>query len=101
PSTTNIYTHSLHDALPILNDITPFLEKKQYTFEVYRPASNYPAIFDVTSIPRTFLIDKEGNIIIDETGATNWNSETVRNTIDGLDRKSTRLNSSHVKNSYA
>ncbi len=67
-----------------LSDITPFLEKKQYTFEVYRPTSNYPAIFDVTSIPRTFLIDKEGNIIIDESGATNWNSETVRSTIDGL-----------------
>ena len=67
-----------------LNDITPFLEKKQYTFEVYRPVSNYPVAFDVTSIPRTFLIDKEGHIIIDETGATNWNSETVRNTIDGL-----------------
>ena len=67
-----------------LSDITPFLEKKQYTFEVYRPVSNYPAIFDVTSIPRTFLIDKEGNIIIDESGATNWNSDMVRNTIDGL-----------------
>src|SRR5690606_26199680 len=50
-----------------LSDITPFLEKKQYTFEVYRPTSNYPVAFDVTSIPRTFLIDKEGNIIIDET----------------------------------
>lgn len=67
-----------------LGDITPFLEKKQYTFEVYRPVSNYPAIFDVTSIPRTFLIDKEGHIIIDESGATNWNSDMVRNTIDGL-----------------
>lgn len=67
-----------------LIDITPFLEKKQYAFEVYRPTSNYPDIFDVTSIPRTFLIDREGNIIIDETGATNWNSETVRSTIDGL-----------------
>ncbi|WP_238987219.1 TlpA family protein disulfide reductase [Confluentibacter flavum] len=67
-----------------LSDITLFLEKKQYTFEVYRPVSNYPAIFDVTSIPRTFLIDKEGNIIIDESGATNWNSNTIRSTMDNL-----------------
>lgn len=67
-----------------LNDINPFLEKNNYTFEVYRSVSNYPAIFDVSSIPRTFLIDKEGHIIIDETGATNWNSDTVRSTIDNL-----------------
>lgn len=67
-----------------LSEINPFLVKKQYTFEVYRPISNYPAVFDVTSIPRTFLIDKEGHIIIDESGATNWNSDTVRNTIDNL-----------------
>src|SRR5690606_33055766 len=67
-----------------LSEINPFLEKKQYTFEVYRPISNYPAVFDVTSIPRTFLIDKEGHIIIDESGAANWNSDTVRNTIDNL-----------------
>lgn len=64
--------------------IKPFIDKRQFTFEVYRPQSHYPAIFNVTSIPRTFLIDKEGHIIIDETGAVNWNSDTVRNTIDGL-----------------
>lgn len=67
-----------------LDVINPFLEKRQFTFEVYRPASHYPAIFDVTSIPRTFLIDKDGHVIIDETGAVNWNSDTVRNIIDGL-----------------
>lgn len=67
-----------------LSVIAPFLDKKQFTFEVYRPASQYPAIFNVTSIPRTFLIDREGHIIIDETGAVNWNSEVVRSTIDGL-----------------
>jgi thiol-disulfide isomerase/thioredoxin len=67
-----------------LSIISSFMEKKQYTFEVYRPASHYPAVFNVTSIPRTFLIDKEGHIIIDETGVANWNSDTVRSTIDNL-----------------
>jgi thiol-disulfide isomerase/thioredoxin len=67
-----------------LSDINPFMEKREYSFEVYRPESKYPAVFNVTSIPRTFLIDKEGNIIIDENGAMNWNSDAVRKTIDGL-----------------
>lgn len=65
-------------------DITPFLEKNKYTFKVYQPASNYNNIFNVTGIPRTFLIDKTGKIVIDKTGAANWNSESVRNTLDEL-----------------
>ena len=32
----------------------------------------------------SFLIDKKGRIIIDKTGDANWNSETVRYTIDAL-----------------
>ena len=64
--------------------IKKFLEKKNYNFKTYTPLSRAPETFNVSSIPRTFLIDSEGNIIIDESGAANWNSETVRNTIDKL-----------------
>ncbi len=46
--------------------------------------TKYPDSFDVTGIPRTFLIDKNGRIVIDKTGAANWNSEAVRNTINQL-----------------
>ena len=66
------------------SDINKFLDKHKYTFKVYRPVSSSPSLFDVSSIPRTFLIDKSGNIVIDESGAANWNSEKVRTTIDGL-----------------
>jgi len=44
----------------------------------------YPKHFNVRSIPRTFLIDKKGNIVIDKTGASNWNSKKVRAIIDQL-----------------
>lgn len=64
--------------------INSFLEKHNYTFNIYRPISEYKDIFEVKSIPRTFLIDQKGNIIIDKTGAANWNSEKIRNTIDRL-----------------
>ncbi|WP_406684470.1 TlpA family protein disulfide reductase [Seonamhaeicola sp. MEBiC1930] len=60
-----------------------FLEKNDYTFKVYRPDSKHE-IFKIKTIPRTFLIDKKGKIIIDKTGASNWNSDTVRKTIDEL-----------------
>ncbi|MDO5969982.1 TlpA disulfide reductase family protein [Flavivirga aquimarina] len=64
--------------------INPFLNKNKYTFKVYNPLTKYPESFDVISIPRTFLIDKQGHIVIDKTGAANWNSDTVRKTIDNL-----------------
>ncbi|TBN04691.1 TlpA family protein disulfide reductase [Hyunsoonleella flava] len=64
--------------------IKKFLNKNEYNFNVYKPVTKYPEVFDVGGIPRTFLIDTNGNIIIDKTGAANWNSETVRETIDKL-----------------
>lgn len=64
--------------------INKFLQEKKYMFEVYKPITPYPDTFDVSSIPRTFLISKTGYIIIDKTGAANWNSEDVRYTIDNL-----------------
>ena len=62
-----------------------FLSKKNYSFNVYMP-SEAPKIklFEVRSIPRTFLLNKRGNIIIDKSGAANWNSDTVRDKIDAL-----------------
>lgn len=65
------------------NDINPFMDKNNYNFDVLRPATR-ASLFDVPSIPRTFLIDKNGTIIIDESGAANWNSDKVRTTIDAL-----------------
>jgi thiol-disulfide isomerase/thioredoxin len=64
--------------------VSKFITKKGYTFDVYKPLTQYPETFNVSSIPRTFLIDKEGNIIIDKTGASNWNSKKVRTVIDQL-----------------
>jgi len=66
------------------NVINSFLKKKGYNFKIYTPQSKTPETFIVKSIPRTFLLDRDGNIIIDESGAANWDSETVRNTIDEL-----------------
>jgi thiol-disulfide isomerase/thioredoxin len=64
--------------------ITSFLKKKKYNLKIYRSLTEPPTTFNVKSIPRTFLLDKEGKIIIDESGAANWNSKKVRETIDDL-----------------
>lgn len=64
--------------------IDSFLKEKAYTFKVYNPVTKYPDAFDVSSIPRTFVLDKSGRIVIDKTGAANWDSKTVKETIDRL-----------------
>ncbi|MCF6294229.1 MAG: TlpA family protein disulfide reductase [Flavobacteriaceae bacterium] len=64
--------------------VSTFITKNDYTFNVYKPLTQYPKVFNVSTIPRTFLIDKKGNIVIDKTGASNWNSNKVRAVIDQL-----------------
>ena len=64
--------------------IDKFMIKNGYTFKVYNAITKKPNIFNAKTIPKTYLIDKYGNIVIDKTGAANWNSDTVRKTIDKL-----------------
>lgn len=58
-----------------------FMTHNNYTFPIYQPLAPYPSEFNVSSIPRTFIINREGEIVIDKTGAANWNSENVREVI--------------------
>jgi thiol-disulfide isomerase/thioredoxin len=64
--------------------IKKFLDKNDYNFKIHQPLSESPKTLKSRSIPRTFLIDKEGNILINKSGAANWNSEKVKLQIDKL-----------------
>lgn len=67
-----------------LEVVKSFKNKKGYNLNSYSPLSAYPNDFNIRSIPRTFLINKTGEIVIDKSGAANWNSESVRLQIDKL-----------------
>lgn len=64
--------------------IKAFKDKNSYGFNFYNPVSNHPNSFETRSIPRTYVIDKLGNIVMDKGGAANWNSESVRTVLDML-----------------
>ncbi|MHA7943464.1 TlpA family protein disulfide reductase [Formosa sp. 3Alg 14/1] len=64
--------------------INSFLEKREFNIPVHQPISAVPQALNTSSIPRTLLIGRDGSIVIDKTGASNWNSDTVRETIDKL-----------------
>lgn len=64
--------------------ITAFLEKKGYNFPVYVQKQQAPSVIETNALPTTYVISKEGVIIIDKSGAADWNSEKVKTVLDGL-----------------
>lgn len=61
-----------------------FLNRKNFNLPAYRPLTEAPEPLNGNTLPTTYLIDKKGNIVINKVGAADWNSETVRSTIDNL-----------------
>nr|WP_321245574.1 TlpA disulfide reductase family protein [uncultured Psychroserpens sp.] len=92
PSLDKLYQHyKSNDDVVVLfvsNEETEvignFIKKKGYSFNAYQPISDYPQEFNVSSIPRTFIISKQSEIVIDKSGAADWNSDKVISTIDEL-----------------
>src|SRR3712207_8650906 len=80
-ATTEIYTLSLHDALPILN--LPILNKR-----LFAPV-------------RKLLVDAQRGICFSQEAQLKLKDKIIELTRMQGDRKSTRLNSSHANISYA
>lgn len=64
-----------------------YLDKNNYSLPSYNQYTATPKEFNVSSIPRTFVIDKNGFIVIDKTGAADWDSSVMRNLLDELLQK--------------
>lgn len=61
-----------------------FLNRKKYSIPAYRPLSTAPEPLNGKTLPTTYLINKKGVIVIEKVGAADWNSESLRQTIDNL-----------------
>jgi len=61
-----------------------FLNRKNYSIPAYRPLSEAPEPLNGNTLPTTFLIGKNGAIVIEKVGAADWNSEKLRETLDKL-----------------
>lgn len=64
--------------------VEKFYSSNKYKFPTYNPLSNLPKQISSTSIPATFVLDKQGRVVVSEVGAADWNSNSVRKTIDEL-----------------
>lgn len=64
--------------------IKAFLEKNQYSMPTYILTNPIPEIFQSKSIPSTFLISPEGQLILKKKGAAKWDSKKVTKLLDKM-----------------
>ena len=64
--------------------VSSFFTKKEYNLPAYQAIQKAPEQLYSRSIPATYLINKQGEIVINKTGAASWNSKKVRSQIDQL-----------------
>ncbi|MEC4113525.1 TlpA family protein disulfide reductase [Myroides pelagicus] len=64
--------------------VTAFKEKHQYTLPIYYELANTPVMLYSKSIPASYVIDKEGNIVVKKFRAADWNSSKFRVLLDNL-----------------
>jgi thiol-disulfide isomerase/thioredoxin len=58
--------------------IQKFLQKKKYNLPIYLETKRPPKDLQVSTIPTTFVIDKDGKIVVQKTGVARWDSEDVK-----------------------
>jgi thiol-disulfide isomerase/thioredoxin len=61
-----------------------FLQKKGFSLPVFIEKQNAPKLLETQTLPTSYLISKQGEIIIKKVGVANWNHENVRKIIDEL-----------------
>lgn len=61
-----------------------FLKRKRFTFPTYKMLTKAPEPMNGKTLPTTYVISKDGSIVIDKVGAADWNSEKFRTTLDKL-----------------
>jgi len=67
-----------------INRVNAFMEKKHYNLPVYYAKGKPLSEFDHATIPTTYVIDKNGYIVLIKSGAADWNSEKMHKTITSL-----------------
>jgi thiol-disulfide isomerase/thioredoxin len=64
--------------------VNHFIQKRAYTFPVYTSRYRSPEVLYSSSIPISFLISKDGRIVIREEGASKWSGKKTQNLINAL-----------------
>ncbi len=61
-----------------------FLDNREFTFGSYRLAGPRPPAFQSTILPTTYVIDREGTVVLEERGMANYDSAKFRMFLNSL-----------------
>lgn len=64
--------------------VDAFMEKKGYDLPVYYNRSPVPEKLSTGTIPTTYILSKDGRIVLEKVGAAKWNSNRVKDLLDDL-----------------
>ncbi len=67
--------------------VKAYVRKNKYTFPVYMPSGYLTEQLNVPSIPTTFVISKEGKIVMKEVGTKNYNTNKFMRFLNELAAK--------------
>jgi peroxiredoxin len=59
-----------------------FLVKENLTLPIYQSITNPPLEMESSTIPATYIVDKDGNVIVAKIGTAKWNSDSFRKKLD-------------------
>ena len=58
--------------------------RKGYNFPIYSLASSMPAMYDSSTIPTTYIIDAQGNLVLTHSGMADYNSAKFKTFLRSL-----------------
>lgn len=61
-----------------------FMERHNYTMPIFQTLEAAPTQFNSNALPTTYVIAKNGEIVIKKTGVADWNSRKMRSLLDKL-----------------
>ncbi len=64
--------------------VLAFLSEQEYDLPVYFEYGKPPAPLQSASLPTTYILSRDGEIVVEEVGSANWNSSGIRQLLSEL-----------------
>ncbi len=64
--------------------VQDFLDRNEYNLPVYFQEYREPELFVSSSIPTTFILSRDGRVVVNKKGAARWDSRPVKKLLDKL-----------------
>ena len=68
-----------------------FIADKSYEFPIHQLTTGLPEVYQATSIPTTYVISPNGNIVVERHGIAKYNTDKFKNFLNNLEKKETEF----------